>query len=294
MGKMLDSNVVTREYFDSILVEARYFDSDLPCLETEFFGEKFETPIMSAALSHLFNVCEDGPVKMARQVKEAGALHWTGIGEKKELEDILATGARTVKVIKPHADDRIIFDRIDHACGSGAFAVGMDIDHCFDSRGRYDMVGDLPMRPKTEEQLREYVRRSSRPFIVKGILSVADAKKCAQAGVQGIVVSHHHGILPGAVPPIMILPEIAKAVGDRMTIFADCGFESGLDVFKALALGADGVLVGRELMKHLPAGEDAVTARLREMTGELASVMARCGARSIGQIDPSVLHFWRR
>ena len=78
MGKMLDSNVITREYFDSILVEARYFDSDLPCMETEFFGEKFETPITSAALSHLFNVCEGGPVKMARQVSAAGALHWTG------------------------------------------------------------------------------------------------------------------------------------------------------------------------------------------------------------------------
>ncbi len=294
MGKMLDSNVITREYFDSILVEARYFDSDLPCMETEFFGEKFETPITSAALSHLFNVCEGGPVKMARQVSAAGALHWTGIGEKEELEDILATGARTVKVIKPHADDEIIFDKIDHACRSGAFAVGMDIDHCFDSKGRYDMVGDLPMRPKTTDQLREYVKRSSRPFIVKGVLSVRDAKKCAQAGVQGIVVSHHHGILPGAVPPLMVLPEIVKAVGDQVTIFADCGFESGLDAFKALALGADGVMVGRELMKHLPGEEGAVTARLREMTGELASVMARCGFTSLEQIDPSVLHFWKR
>ena len=112
--------------------------------------------------------------------------------------------------------------------------------------------------------------------------------------MKGIVVSHHHGILPGAVPPLMVLPEIRKAVGDQLTIFADCGFESGLDAFKALALGADGVMVGRELMKHLPGEEGAVTTRLREMTGELASVMARCGFTSLEQIDPSVLHFWKR
>ena len=151
----------------------------------------------------------------------------------------------------------------------------MDIDHCFDSKGRYDMVGDLPMRPKTTDQLREYVRRSTRPFIVKGVLSAADAKKCAQAGVKGIVVSHPHGILPGAVPPLMVLPEIRKAVGDQLTIFADCGFESGLDAFKALALGADGVMVGRELMKHLPDGKRSSASSPRRILPTSASTTKR-------------------
>lgn len=120
-------------------------------------------------------------------------------------------------------------------------AVGMDIDHCFYGNGGYDVVCGLLMHAKTLEQLRQYVSTSAVPFIVKGVLSVQDAEKCAQAGVKGILVSHHHGIMPYSVPPLMVLPEIRRAVGNDMKIFVDCGIESGMDVFKALALGADAV-----------------------------------------------------
>ena len=75
------------------------------------------------------------------------------------------------------------------------------------------------------------------PFIVKGILSVQDAYKCLQAGAAGIVVSHHHGIMDYALPPLKILPRIVKAVGGRMPVFVDCGIASGMDAMKALLLG---------------------------------------------------------
>ena len=289
----MDSDRITREYFDSMLLEARYWDSDLPSTELTLYGETFATPIMTAALSHLDKVCPGGAVKMAREAKEAGAIHWTGMGGEEELEAILATGARTVKIIKPHEDDRIIFEKIGHACRHGAFAVGMDIDHAFNGKGGYDHVLGLPMHSKTSAQLREYVRASERPFLVKGVLSARDAEKCVEAGVRGLVVSHHHGIMPDAVPPLMILPEIVKAVDHQIPVFVDCGFESGLDVFKALALGADAVSVGRHLMGFLAGEEGAVAARIREMTGELKSLMARTGAGSLKEIDPSVIHFRR-
>jgi isopentenyl diphosphate isomerase/L-lactate dehydrogenase-like FMN-dependent dehydrogenase len=96
--------------------------------------------------------------------------------------------------------------------------------------------------------------------------------------------------MPSAVPPLMVLPEIVKVIQHRIPIFVDCGIESGLDAFKALALGADAVCVGRHLMPLLKT-EGAVAARLREMTGELKSIMARTGAKSIREIDPTVLHF---
>ena len=291
MSKTSDSNQITRTYFDSILLEARYWDSDLPDTGLELYGAHFDTPIMCAALSHLSGVCPDGAVRMAQEVSKAGAVNWTGMGEAEELEAILATGARTIKIIKPHADDAVIFEKIDHACRHGALAVGMDIDHAFNGTGGYDVVCDLPMHAKTTAQLQEYVARSSRPFIVKGVLSARDAEKCVSAGAGGLVVSHHHGIMPSAVPPLMILPEIVKVTQHRIPVFVDCGIESGLDAFKALALGADAVCVGRELMKYLPRDPGAVTARIREMTGELASVMARTGARCLKEIDPTVLHF---
>ncbi|MBQ5986207.1 MAG: hypothetical protein IJL59_02985, partial [Clostridia bacterium] len=96
MQAMTDSNEITRRYFDSILLEARYWDSDLPSVRTEVFGETFATPIMSAALSHLDNVCPGGAVKMAQEVHAAGALHWTGMGEADELAAIYTNYSFTV------------------------------------------------------------------------------------------------------------------------------------------------------------------------------------------------------
>lgn len=195
MSKPGDSNQITRDYFDSLLLETRYWDSDLPSTHMELFGSAFETPIMTAALSHLHGVCENGMVAIAEGAAAAGAVHWAGMTEEDELEDIISTDAKTVKIIKPHLDDQVVLKKIEHANAHGALAVGMDIDHCFSGNGAYDVVCGLPMHSKTTEDLRRYVNASEVPFIVKGVLSVKDAEKCAEAGVKGIVVSHHHGII---------------------------------------------------------------------------------------------------
>ena len=283
-----DSNVITREYFDSLLLETRYIDSDLPDISFELFGERFETPVMTAALSHLHKICDNAMVEIAKGAKNAGAVHWVGMGEPEEMEEIFAA-AKTVRIIKPHADNNDVFWRIDHAVSNGAFAVGMDIDHAFSWDGKYDNVLGLPMKPKSLDEIKAFASYAKVPFIVKGVLSVSDAKKCLDAGVTGIVVSHHHGIMNYAMPPLMVLPEIADAVGGRMKIFVDCGFESGMDVFKALALGADAVCVGRNLMGPLSEGASGVTRRIKEINSELCATMARTGAKSLGKIDPSVI-----
>lgn len=286
-----DSNQITRKYLDSMLLEARYWDSDIPSTSMQLFGETFETPIMTAALSHLHDICENGMVEFGKGARDAGAVHWVGMGEDEELEEILATGARTIKIIKPHEDDSEIYHKIEHAVTHGAFAVGMDIDHCFAGNGSYDVVCGLPMHAKTIQNLETYVQRSSIPFIVKGVLSVTDAIKCVEAGVAGIVVSHHHGIMPYAVPPLMILQDIVKAVDGQIPVFVDCGIESGIDVYKALALGATAVCVGRELMGSLKDTGKSVTKRINEMNQELMGIMARTGAKSLEDIDSSVIHF---
>lgn len=291
MSKPSDSNQITRDYYDSLLLETRYWDSDLPATHMELFGSDFETPIMTAALSHLHGVCENGMIAIAEGAAAAGAVHWVGMSEEDELESIISTGAKTIKIIKPHLDDKVILKKIEHANTHGALAVGMDIDHCFAGDGTYDVVCGLPMHSKTTDDLRQYVNASKVPFIVKGVLSVKDAEKCAEAGVKGIVVSHHHGIMPYSVPPLMVLPEIKKAVGGQMKIFVDCGIESGMDVFKALALGADAVCVGRDLMEALKNGGKAVAERINQMNRELISIMARTGAGSLCEIDSSVIHF---
>ena len=285
-----DSNQITREYFDSLLVEMRHLDGALPETGLELFGEQFRTPVMTAALSHLGNVRENGMVQMAEGARLAGAVSWAGMGDEKELEDITTTGARTIKIIKPYVDNDYILQRIAHAEKCGVMAVGMDIDHAFSGKGKYDVVLGMEMRPKSLEEMKEFVKATKLPFVVKGVLSGKDAEKCLEAGVKGIVVSHHHGIIDYAVPPLMILPEIVRVVQKQIPVFVDCGIESGSDVFKALALGADAVCVGRALMGSLQVnGAEGVQEKIASLTEELAGIMARTGASDLSQIDPSVI-----
>ncbi|MBR5431344.1 MAG: alpha-hydroxy-acid oxidizing protein [Bacteroidales bacterium] len=280
---------ITRDYFDSLLLKTRYLDSGLPSTSLTLFGEKFDTPIMTAALSHLHNTAENGMVTYAKAAAMSNAVHWVGMGEDEELEAILATGARSIKIIKPHADNAEVFRKIEHAVSHGCFAVGMDIDHAFNSEGGYDNVFGLPMKPKSTQELAEFVAAAKVPFIVKGVLSPEDAEKSVKAGAAGLVVSHHHGMMQYSVPPLKVLPEILSAVGGSVPVFVDCGIESGMDAYKCLALGAAAVSVGRHLMPLLKQGPEAVAARIKEMTAELAGVMARTGVKSLKDIDPSVI-----
>ena len=282
-------DTITRDYFDSLLLETRYIDSVLPSTKMELFGEEFDTPIMTAALSHLHNP-SDGMAVYARGAALVNAVHWVGMGEDAELESVVATGAKVIKIIKPHADNKEVFRKIEHAVSVGCFAVGMDTDHAFNSIGGYDDVFGLPMKSKSVEELTEFVQAAGIPFIVKGVLSPKDAEKCAKAGCAGLVVSHHHGMVQYSVPPLMVLPGIVSAVGREMPVFIDCGIVSGMDAYKCLALGAKAVSVGRHLMPLLKDGAEAVAQRIYEMNAELAGIMARTGVKSLDDMDPAVIH----
>ena len=271
----------------------RLIDSVIPSTSFELYGETFSTPIMTAALSHLDNSCPDGSREMAKGALAANAVMWTGMGDEAELDAIVATGAKTIKIIKPHSDNDIIFRKLEHAEKCGAFAAGMDIDHAFDRKGRYDNVLGFPMTVKSFDEIRSFIKATKLPFIIKGVLSEQDAYKCVEAGAKGIVVSHHHGIMDYAVPPLMILPKIAKAIDHSIPIFVDCGIANGIDAFKALALGADAVCAGRVLMGPLSSDSAAgVRKKIGEMTEELAGMMARTCSPDITHIEPSVI--WKR
>ncbi len=292
MGQELkgSSDRITREYFDSLLVEMRHIDGKRPDTSFSLYGESFDTPIMMAALSHLNNLHEKGMVEMAKGAKMANAVNWAGMGEMEELEEIAATGARTIKIIKPYADNKMIFDRIEHAKKCGVLAVGIDVDHAFNGFGDYDTVLGYEMRPKSAEEIKEFVSAAGIPFIIKGVLSEKDAYKCLKAGVKGIVVSHHHGIMDYAVPPLKVLPSILKVIGGEIPVFVDCGISSGMDVFKALALGATAVSAGRVIMEPLKEnGAEGVRDTILKMNNELKGVMARTGCFDLDHMDSSVI-----
>ena len=283
-------DAITRDYFDSLLLETRYIDSVLPTTKMTLFGEVFDTPIMTAALSHLDKTAPNGMGVYAKGAQLANAVHWMGMGEDEELERVVATGARTIKIIKPHADNNEVFRKIEHAVANGCFAVGMDTDHAFNAEGGYDNVMGLPMKPKSSAEMAEFVQAAKVPFVVKGVLSPRDAEKCAKIGCAGIVVSHHHGMVQYSVPPLMVLQDIISAVGKDVEVFIDCGIVSGMDAYKCLALGAKAVSVGRHLMPLLKQGPEAVAQRINAMNAELAGIMARTGVKSLDEMDASISH----
>lgn len=288
-----DSNRITREYFDSLLLEMRHIGAVMPDTAFELFGHRFSTPVMTAALSHLdkFGYHKDGMVELAKGARDANAVYWCGMGSFEEMERICATGAKTIKICKPEADNQVVIEKLRHAEAQGCIAVGVDLDHAFNWKGEYDEIEGMPMRPKTLDEVKEFISATQLPFIVKGVLSVRDALLCADASVSGIVVSHHHGIMEYCVPPLMVLPDIAKAVKGKLKIFVDCGIESGYDTFKSLALGADAVCAGRSLLPQLSTdGAAGGKAAIEQMTTQLAAVMARTCTKDVYSVDSTLIY----
>jgi len=138
----------------------------------------------------------------------------------------------------------------------------------------------------------DFIRKSwDGPIVVKGILDAEDARAAAAAGVDGIVVSNHGGRQLDGVPSTAhALPAIANAVGDRLTVLADGGVRSGLDVIRMMALGAKGVLIGRAWIYALAArGEVGIDHVLKLFEAEMRVAMALTGCTSIRDINPDML-----
>ncbi len=290
-----DANVITEKYMDSILVEERLIDSVVADTTMTFLEERFSMPVFTPAFSHLKAFGGRGKTGLEEYsvaAKECNILNFCGMMENEQFQKIVDTGAKTVRIVKPYADHDKVINQMKYAESVGAFAIGMDIDHIFGEDGTDVCMGER-MAVQTTDMLREYVGLTRLPFIVKGVLGVQDAVKCADLGVKAIIVSHHHGRMPYAVPPLMILPKIREALQGRdMQIIVDCGIASGADVFKALALGADACAVGRSMLPALEKdGVEGVKAFLQQVGKELRYMMSFTGAASIDSIDRSVLHF---
>ncbi|GAO77626.1 MULTISPECIES: FMN-dependent L-lactate dehydrogenase LldD [unclassified Sphingopyxis] len=131
----------------------------------------------------------------------------------------------------------------------------------------------------------------ARPIVLKGILDTEDARRAAEAGVDGIIVSNHGGRQLDGVPSVArALPAIADAVGDRLTLLADGGVRSGLDVVRMLALGAKGVLLGRAWAFALAAdGGRGVRHVLDLIEAEMRVAMALTGVTGVDRIGPETL-----
>lgn len=223
----------------------------------------------------------------------AGIAAFTGDGTNHKVMEgaaaaITACGGAGIPTVKPW-DNATVARKIALARSSGCFAMAMDID-----AAGLPFLKNLtpPAGSKTVDELKEIVKlMNGKPFILKGIMTVNGAKKALEAGASGIVVSNHGGrVLDQCPATAEVLPAIADAVGGKMTILVDGGIRTGMDVFKALALGADAVLIGRPFVNMVyGGGAEGVQVYVDKLKAELADTMAMCGAHKLSDIKRSML-----
>lgn len=191
-------------------------------------------------------------------------------------------GGIGLPVINPLSMDTIRAN-LDLANAARPFAVSVVID----SAGLPHLKAASPdAGSKTVAELRELCGYAQMPMILKGIMTVRGAEKAVETGAAAIVVSNHGGrVLPGSAATADVLPEIADAVGDRVKILVDGGIRSGTDIFRALALGADAVMICRPfLISYYGGGMEGIVTYVEKLRAELTDAMYMCGARSLGDI----------
>ena len=260
----------------------------------EIFGRTYKAPIFAAPIGamklHYGDKYDDLEYNniLVPACADAGIAAFTGDGVNAAVmqgatEAIRAKDGKGIPTVKPW-DVNTLQEKLELIKASGSFAVAMDID-----AAGLPFLKNLtpPAGSKTTEELAEIVKAAGVPFILKGIMTVKGALKAKEAGASAIVVSNHGGrVLDQCPATAEVLEEIVQAVGKDMKIFVDGGLRSGVDIFKALALGADAVLIGRPYVTAVyGGGAEGVATYTEKLTSELADSMTMCGAHNLSEIS---------
>lgn len=266
----------------------------------ELFGKKFRYPFFAGPVgavdmhySDKYNDLEYNNILVDACAK-AGIVAFTGDGMDPKVvesaaEALVSANGMGVPTIKPW-NLQTIEGKLELVKKAKPFAIAMDVD----AAGLPFLKNCVPPTgSKTVDELREIVKMAGDPFIVKGIMTVKSALKAEEAGAAAIVVSNHGGrVLDQCPATAEVLPGIVEAVGGRMKVFVDGGIRSGVDIFKALAMGADGVLIARPFVTAVyGGGVEGVESYVEKLGAELADTMAMCGASTLSEISGEVI--WR-
>ncbi len=264
----------------------------------ELFGHKFDLPVFAGPVGavklHYGDKYTDQEYNdiLVSACKENGILAFTGDGTdpgvvKAASKTLIKNSGIGIPTIKPWSID-IVKEKIDEVMQSDPVAIAMDID----ASGLPFLKNQTPPAGfKTTDELKDVIKLTDKPFIIKGIMTVNGAKKALEAGAKGIIVSNHGGrVLDNCPATAEVLEEITKFVDKRMLVLVDGGIRTGLDVFKALALGADGVLIARPFVNVVyGAQSEGVKIYVQKLKDELIDAMSMCGADSLKDINRSMI-----
>jgi len=266
----------------------------------DFFGNKLSMPIMGASVAGVNSFGGEEVISesefcraIVQGCKEAGTLGWRGdtytysLQNTYGIDSIAEVEGWGVKIIKPR-EQEVILKFIAKAEKAGCLAVGVDVDGC----GSYAMAThQQPVYKKTEEELKELVTATKLPFIVKGIMSIEDAIIAQNAGAAAIVVSNHGGRVLDHTPGTAdVLHDIRKHVKKEMKVLVDGGIRTGYDVLKMLALGAEAVLIGRDLIRaSVGAGIEGVKIHMGYLRKTLEKAMKMTYCYNVGEVLEEVI-----
>jgi len=275
-----------------------HFEADT---KYDFFGTELSMPIMGASIAGVNSFGGEKVIsekEFCRSVvlgcKTAGTLGWRGdtytysLDNSYGIDAINEAGGLGVKIVKPREQEAIIefFKKAERA---KSVAVGVDIDGC----GSYAMAThNKPVFKKNLDDLKELVSSTKLPVIVKGIMCVEDAVAAKDAGAAAIVVSNHGGrVLDHTPGTIEVLPEIVSELEGKIRIIIDGGFRTGNDILKALALGAESVLIGRDIVRAaVGAGIEGVRIQMEHLLKTLAKAMKMTDCNNLRDISSEILY----
>ena len=323
-----------REAFEAIELRPRALvDVSEVDLATNVLGQRVEMPVLVAPVAVQRLAHPEGELATARAAAAAGTIMTLSTMASSSIEEVAeASDGPKWFQLYVHPERNVSKRMVQRAEAAGYKAVCVTVDvprlgrRERDFRNRFDyppgvahrnyigevelpplQIGagesalnasaDVLIDPSLTWDVVEWLRSfTSLPIIVKGIMAPEDARLAVDHGASAIVVSNHGGRqLDGAPATIAVLPEIVTAVGGRCEVLLDSGIRRGTDVLKALALGANAVLVGRAFVWGLAVGgEKGVTQILSMLRNELELAMALCGCRSISDVGPEVVHSRRR
>ena len=270
------------------LAEKRPIDTSL-----NLFGKTFKYPFFAGPVGavnlHYGDSLNDVSYNdiLVSACAEFGIAAFTGDGTDSNVmvaatKAIKNAGGFGIPTVKPW-NIETIHEKMALVHDAHPFAVAMDID-----AAGLPFLQNLnpPAGSKSVEELRAIREAADVPFIVKGVMTVKGALKAKEAGAEAIVVSNHGGrVLDQCPATAEVLEEIADAVGDSMKILVDGGIRSGTDVFKALALGADAVIIARPFVTAVYGGaREGVESYINKIGSELKDTMAMCGVASLAEI----------
>ena len=295
-------------------------------LSTTVLGQPVSMPIVVAPTAFHKLACGDGEIATARAARKARTLFILSSLSNTAMEKVFAEAASPrwfqLYVYKDREITRALVQRAEAA---GAEAIVLTVDapglgtRERDTRNRFTLPAGLAVAnlaplgkgdmPNVEGSgLAAYVRDNFKsdlgfddldwlcgctrlPVVVKGVCRGDDARKSAEHGAKAVVVSNHGGRQLDTAPATCeVLPHVVDAVGDRCEIYVDGGIRRGSDVLKAIALGAQTVLVGRPILWGLAVnGEKGAAHVLEILRRELDEAMLLCGCTKLSDIDRSLL-----